>query len=103
MLAAAALSGCCCIAATPADTVASSETAPVPVVGQGAPQFSAVDSNGYTHRSSDYAGKIVVLEWTNAECPYTRKHYSSDNRQSLQRLARQNDIRRERHAVATPS
>ncbi len=63
-----------------------------PVVGQGAPQFAAVDSNGYTHRIGDYAGKVVVLEWTNADCPYTRKHYSSDNMQSLQRLARQNDV-----------
>jgi peroxiredoxin len=63
-----------------------------PVVGRGAPQFAAVDSNGYTHRIGDYAGKVVVLEWTNADCPYTRKHYSSDNMQSLQRLARQNDV-----------
>jgi hypothetical protein len=34
----------------------------------------------------------VVLEWTNAECPYTRKHYSSGNMQSVQKLAQQNGI-----------
>jgi peroxiredoxin len=93
-----ALAGFCCVAAAQAGTDGGSPatgipaTATAPVVGQGAPQFSAVDSNGYTHRIGDFAGKIVVLEWTNADCPYTRKQYSSDNMQSLQRLARQNDV-----------
>ena len=30
-------------------------------------------------------GKIVVLEWTNHECPYVRKHYGANNMQNLQR------------------
>src|SRR5262245_7492250 len=33
-------------------------------VGMAAPQFAAVDSNGKPVKLSDYAGKIVVLEWT---------------------------------------
>jgi len=41
---------------------------------------------------SEYRGKTVVLEWTNADCPYTRKHYSSGNMQSVQALARKNGI-----------
>ena len=32
-----------------------------------------------------YKGKIVVLEWTNHDCPYVRKHYETDNMQSLQK------------------
>uniref|UniRef100_UPI00262AF070 redoxin domain-containing protein n=1 Tax=Dokdonella sp. TaxID=2291710 RepID=UPI00262AF070 len=43
--------------------------------GRPAPPFSAVDSKGTTRHLADYRGKIVVLEWTNADCPYTKKHY----------------------------
>jgi peroxiredoxin len=53
-------------------------------VGEQAPDFTAVDSNGKTHKLSDYAGKFVVLEWHNRGCPYTRKHYEG-NMQRLQR------------------
>ena len=54
-------------------------------VGQHAPDFTATDTNGKTHTLSEYAGKYVVLEWTNNGCPYTRKHYDSGNMQSLQK------------------
>lgn len=53
-------------------------------VGQAAPDFSAVDTAGKTHKLSDFKGKLVVLEWTNPGCPYVRKHYSG-NMQSLQK------------------
>src|ERR1700685_4424902 len=56
-------------------------------IGQPAPEFNAMDSQGKTRRLSDFRGKTVVLEWTNADCPYTRKHYSSGNMQSVQALA----------------
>src|ERR1700733_2622910 len=63
-----------------------------PQIGQSAPDFTAVDSKGDSVRLSEYRGKIVVLEWTNADCPYTRKHYSSGNMQSVQTLAQTNGI-----------
>jgi AhpC/TSA family len=63
-----------------------------PQIGQLAPDFSAQDSKGDSLRLSQYRGKTVVLEWTNAECPYTRKHYLSGNMQSVQELARENGI-----------
>ena len=63
-----------------------------PQVGQAAPDFTAVDSKGAPIHLSEYHGKIVVLEWTNADCPYTRKHYSSGNMQSVQALAQKNGI-----------
>lgn len=63
-----------------------------PRVGSAAPDFSAVDSGGKVRRLADFRGKTVVLEWTNAECPYTRKHYSSGNMQSLQELARERGV-----------
>jgi len=56
-----------------------------PEIGKPAPDFSAVDSNGKPVKLSDYRGKIVVLEWTNDGCPYVRKHYGSNNMQTLQK------------------
>jgi peroxiredoxin len=61
-------------------------------VGQPAPDFSTVDSQGQMRHLSDYRGNVVVLEWTNADCPYTRKHYQSGNMQSLQSLARDHGV-----------
>ena len=49
--------------------------------------MTVVDSNGTTHNLSDFTGKRVVLEWTNDGCPYVKKHYSTDNMQSLQKDA----------------
>ena len=53
-------------------------------IGKAAPEFTATDTNGKTHNLSDFKGKIVVLEWTNPECPFVVKHYESKNMQSLQ-------------------
>lgn len=58
-----------------------------PQVGQPAPDFSAVDSNGATQSLSSLRGKTVVLEWTNHDCPFVRKHYNANNMQALQREA----------------
>ena len=54
-------------------------------VGDAAPDFTGTDSNGKTHKLSEYRGKYIVLEWTNNVCPYTQKHYESGNMQSLQK------------------
>jgi len=53
-------------------------------VGERAPDFTVADSNGKMQKLSDYAGKFVVLEWSNRGCPYTQKHYNSGNMQNLQ-------------------
>jgi peroxiredoxin len=66
--------------------------AAAPQIGQLAPDFAALDSKGDSVRLSQYRGKTVVLEWTNADCPYTRKHYTSGNMQSVQTLAQQQGI-----------
>ncbi|QDL11100.1 thioredoxin family protein [Brasilonema octagenarum UFV-E1] len=54
-------------------------------VGSPAPDFTATDSNGKSHRLSDFKGKVVVLEWTNHQCPFVLKHYNSNNMQKLQK------------------
>ena len=58
-----------------------------PAVGQKAPDFVAVDTSGKQHRLSDFAGKFVVLEWTNPGCPFVRKHYGSGNMPATQKAA----------------
>jgi hypothetical protein len=61
-------------------------------VGQPAPAFTLTDSNGSAHSLADFAGKTVVLEWTNAECPFVVKHYDSGNLPSQQRAATGGDV-----------
>ncbi|NEO23136.1 redoxin domain-containing protein [Moorena sp. SIO4A5] len=56
-------------------------------IDQKAPEFTGVDSNNTTHKLSDFKGKVVVLEWTNHQCPFVRKHYNSGNMQKLQKEA----------------
>ncbi len=58
--------------------------APEPRIGEPAPAFTASDSAGKTHSLADYAGKLVVLESINHECPFVKKHYSTGNMQKLQ-------------------
>jgi peroxiredoxin len=55
------------------------------LVGQPAPDFTASDTNGKPETLSSFKGKWVVLEWTNAECPFVQKHYNSGNMQRLQK------------------
>jgi hypothetical protein len=68
-------------------TVALAFAAPLSAakVGEKAPDFSVSDSNGKTHKLSDFKGKWVVLEWQNEGCPYVKKHYGSGNMQKLQK------------------
>jgi hypothetical protein len=54
-------------------------------IGDKAPDFTATDTNGQSHKLSEYTGKFVVLEWHNRGCPYTQKHYTSGNMERLQR------------------
>lgn len=58
-----------------------------PETGKPAPAFMGVDSNGKAHKLTDFAGKTVVLEWSNADCPYVKKHYNAGNMQSTQAAA----------------
>ena len=58
-----------------------------PVIGQPAPELTATDTKGVSHSLSDFRGKTVVLEWTNHDCPYVKKHYDTGNMQALQREA----------------
>jgi peroxiredoxin len=63
-----------------------------PQVGTPAPDFTGVDTEGVSHKLSDYRGSTVVLEWTNHECPFVQKHYGTGNMQGLQKDAQSQDI-----------
>ncbi|HXT22927.1 MAG TPA: thioredoxin family protein [Thermoanaerobaculia bacterium] len=43
-------------------------------VGAPAPDFSLTDLAGKTHHLADYKGRVVVLEWINPNCPFSRRH-----------------------------
>ncbi len=76
------------VVASYASACTESEAAPIPEsppVNQPAPAFTVSDTKGKTHSLDSYRGKWVVLEWFNHDCPYTKKHYSTDNMQGLQR------------------
>jgi glutathione peroxidase-family protein len=49
-----------------------------------APKFTLADLNGAPISLDDYRGKLVVLEWTNHECPFVKKFYSVGKMQELQ-------------------
>ena len=62
-------------------------------IGAPAPAFSLKGADGRVHSLSDYAGKVVVLEWMSPVCPYTDLKYKSGAMQALQRQAsRDHDV-----------
>ena len=87
MAAAVALTAGALIAST-------AEAEPGAEPGQPAPEFTGIDSNGAEVSLSDFAGKRVVLEWTNDGCPFVRKHYAEPpaNMQGLQADAAMDDV-----------
>ena len=71
------------LAAVPAHAAPAEETEPA--VGEPAPDFTLTDVNGKAVSLSAFKGKHVVLEWTNPDCPFVKKHYDSGNMQALQK------------------
>ena len=54
-----------------------------PEIGQLTPDFTLEDAQGNSHTLSAYRGKVVVLEWTNPDCPYVQRHYQEETMVSL--------------------
>jgi hypothetical protein len=65
-----------------ADTLVEKVT---PGIGKPAPGFTLPDKDGNRHSLEQYRGSYVVLEWTNPDCPFVKKHYLSKNMQKLQK------------------
>ncbi|MEZ5856312.1 MAG: thioredoxin family protein [Hyphomicrobiaceae bacterium] len=68
------------------------QASPLIQPGDAAPDFTATDTAGRTMKLSQFAGKTVVLEWTNHDCPYVGKHYASGTMQELQKYAAAKDV-----------
>ncbi len=63
-----------------------------PEVAKPAPAFTAVTAEGESLSLQDLAGKTVILEWTNDQCPFVGKHYGSGNMQALQKEMTGKDV-----------
>ena len=61
------------------------------IPGTPAPAFTGLTASGETVSLSDYAGQTVVLEWTNHDCPYVRRHYEG-NIQAQQNAAGEDGV-----------
>lgn len=61
----------------PAAAAAIAAEAALPQIGAMAPDFTLPDTDGKEHKLSDYtkAGKTVVIEWFNPDCPFIKKHH----------------------------
>lgn len=58
-------------------------------VGDDVSSVTFTDSKGNEHTVSDFAGKTVVFEWHNPECPFVVKHYKAKNMQETQSWAKE--------------
>lgn len=46
-------------------------------IGKPVPEFTLKGIDGKTYSIADFKGKVVVLEWTNPNCPYVQRVYKS--------------------------
>ncbi len=46
-------------------------------IGQKAPAFTLTDTDGKKVNLADFAGKVVVLEWFNPDCPIIMQHHKT--------------------------
>lgn len=75
-----------------ASLVSFAMASPAAVPGKPAPAFTLMDATGKGVSLKDFAGKTVVLEWINFDCPFVKKHYGSGNMQTVQKEALAKDI-----------
>jgi peroxiredoxin len=61
-------------------------------VGQAAPEFSVRDQDGREVDLGKLRGKIVVLEWTNPDCPFVQRHYRAKTMSTLADRFKDRDV-----------
>jgi peroxiredoxin len=62
------------IGCTGSTATISAASSPAAAIGAQAPNFTLEDQTGKKVSLSDFAGKIVVLEWINPDCPFVLRH-----------------------------
>jgi len=70
---------------------------PTAVLAKTAPESQAAafhlpSATGDSVALQNYAGKWVVLEWVNYDCPFVKKHYRSGNMPALQKEMREKGV-----------
>ncbi|MCH7812916.1 MAG: redoxin domain-containing protein [Planctomycetes bacterium] len=78
------LCGAALVAAWSATQACAGEEKATPKPGDQAPDFALKDVDGKTVKLSDLAGKVVVLEWLNQQCPVSRGKHTE---RSMQKTA----------------
>jgi peroxiredoxin len=63
-----------------------------PQLGAPAPNFTAKDQEGREVSLAALRGKVVVLEWTNPDCPFVQRHYQAKTMASLADRFRDRDV-----------
>jgi peroxiredoxin len=74
---------CSTLVVAAAGLLARAADGPKAVIGQPAPTFTLQDQDGKPVSLSDFAGKIVVLEWVNPNCPFVQRHYRAKTFQTM--------------------
>ena len=59
-----------------------------PAIGAPAPVFTLPSVEGKSVALDACRGKFVVLEWTNKDCPFVKKHYGTGSMQATQAEAK---------------
>jgi peroxiredoxin len=61
-------------------------------VGSKAPDFALEDTTGKRVSLASFAGRVVVLEWVNPECPFVRRHYAAQTMVRLYQKFKDRDV-----------
>jgi len=60
--------------------------------GEDAPSFNLLNQDDQKVSLEEFKGRKVVLEWTNHDCPFVKRHYDTGNMQNLQKEMSDQDI-----------
>jgi peroxiredoxin len=65
---------------------------PAAELGKPAPDFTLTDTDGATHHLAEYRGKTVVLEWFNADCPFSKFAHTTGELKDTARQVMRDDL-----------
>lgn len=60
--------------------------------GDTAPSFTLLNQDNKTVSLDEFKGKKIILEWTNHDCPFVKRHYDTTNMQTIQKDMTDNEI-----------
>lgn len=60
--------------------------------GDTAPSFTLLNQDNKTVSLDEFNGKKIILEWTNHDCPFVKRHYDTTNMQTIQKDMTDNEI-----------